>query len=89
MLRQSLDRFPREVEAVEIRIAAFELGDDAERLRIVVEAAIGKHEPVQLFLPRMAERRVAEIVGERQRLGEILVEAECPGERARHLRHLD
>ena len=37
----------------------------------------------------MAERRMAEIVGERQRLGEIFVEPERAGERARHLRDFE
>ena len=35
----------------------------------------------------MAERRMAEIVGERQRLGQVLVEAERAGERAGDLGH--
>ena len=37
----------------------------------------------------MAERRVAEIVDQRQRLGEILVEPQRAGQRAGDLRHLD
>ena len=37
----------------------------------------------------MAERRVAEVVGQRQRLGQILVEAERAGERAGDLGHLE
>ncbi len=37
----------------------------------------------------MPERRMAEIVGERQRLGEIFIEPQPPGERARHLRDLE
>ncbi len=37
----------------------------------------------------MAERRMAEIVGERQRLGQVLVEAERARQRARDLRHFE
>src|SRR3546814_18802924 len=37
----------------------------------------------------MAEAGVAEVVGQRHRLGEILVEAEGAADRARDLRHLD
>jgi len=37
----------------------------------------------------MAEGRMAEIVGQRHRLGQILVEAEHAGDAARDLRHLD
>ena len=38
---------------------------------------------------RVAEGGVAEIVGERQGLRQILVEAECPSKRTRDLRDLD
>ncbi len=44
---------------------------------------------VERFLAGMAERRVAEIVGQRQRLGEILVERQRAGDAARDLRHLE
>ena len=37
----------------------------------------------------MAERRMAEIVRERQRLGEIFVEPQRAGERTRDLRHFE
>ena len=37
----------------------------------------------------MAERRMAEIVRKRQRLGEILVETKRAGERTRDLRHFE
>ena len=44
--------------------------------RCAIEAAIGPHLGVQRLLAGMAERRVAEIVGERHGFGEILVEAQ-------------
>ena len=37
----------------------------------------------------MAERAVAEVVGERQGLGQVLVEPEHPRQRSRNLRHLE
>ena len=37
----------------------------------------------------MAERRMAEVVGEAQRLGQILVEAERPGDRPADLRDFE
>src|ERR1700684_4443679 len=37
----------------------------------------------------MAERRMAEIVGQRQRLGQILIDAERPRQRPRHLRDFE
>ena len=37
----------------------------------------------------MAERRMAQVVRERQRLGQILVEPQPPGQRTRDLRDLE
>ena len=53
----------------------------------MVEAAEGSEAAVERPLAGMAERRMAEIVGERQRLGQVLVEAERAGERAGDLGH--
>jgi hypothetical protein len=54
----------------------------------MVETAIGRHRAVERALARVAERRVSEIVGERKRLGEVLIEAETARQRARNLRDL-
>ena len=89
MLDQAFERFPGEVEAVEGRIAALQRGHDAQGLRIVIEAAEGRETLVERALAGMTERRMAEIVGQRQRLGEIFVEAERARQRARHLRHFE
>ena len=74
VLHRTLERLPGEVEPVELGIALLELGEDAQGLGVVVEAAVRLHRRVQRLLAGMAERRVAEIVGERHRLAEILVE---------------
>ena len=50
--------------------------DDAQALRVVIEAAEASHRLIERALAGMAERRMAEVVGERDRLGEILVEAQ-------------
>ena len=63
-------------------IAALQIGHDAQRLRIVVEAAVIREAVVERAFAGMAERRMAEVVGQRQRLRQILVEAERAGERA-------
>ena len=55
----------------------------------MIEAAESAEAGVKRALAGMAERRMAEVVGERQRLGEILVEAERTRQRARHLRDLE
>ena len=89
MLDQTFERFPGQVQAVEIGITPFQPGDDAQRLGIVIEAAIGLHQAVELALAGMAEGRVAEVMGKGQGLGQVLIQAQRPGDRARDLRHLD
>ena len=81
-LTRPFQRFPGQVEAVEGGIAALQVGDDAQRLGVVVEAAEAAQGLVERPLAGMAERRMAEIVRQRQRLGQVLVEAERAGERA-------
>jgi hypothetical protein len=78
-------RIPGEIEPVEIEIALFEIDDDPQALHIVVETAPAPDAMVQRILSRMAEGRMAEIMGQRQCLGQIFVEAERPGEAARNL----
>ena len=89
VLDQPLQRLPGEIEPVEGRIAALQRGHHAQRLRIVIEAAERREAFVERALAGMAERRMAEIVGQRQRLGQILVEAERTGQRAGDLRHFE
>src|SRR5262249_29710949 len=54
----------------------------------VVEAAAGGEAAIERALAGMAERGMTEVVGERQRLRQILVEPERARERARNLRDL-
>ncbi len=85
MFDEPFQGFPGQIQPIEGRIAAFELGDDSQRLGIVVEAAVRRHELVEDLLARVAERRVAKIMRERKRFGEIVIEAERPGQRTRDL----
>ena len=89
MLHEPLERVPSQVEAVEGGVAAFEPGHDPERLGVVVEAAVAGEAGIERILARVAERRVAEVVGERHGLGQILVEPERAGERSGYLAHLE
>ena len=89
MLHQPFERLPGEIDPVEARIFLFQLGDDAQRLRIVVEAAGALHGGVERALAGVAERRMAEIMRERERLGQILVDAKGSGERAGDLRDFE
>ncbi len=69
-------------------ITPLQLGDHAEGLHIVVEPAERLHAIVQLVLARMAEGRMAQVVGEGDGLGQIVVQAQGLGDRAGHLSHL-
>jgi hypothetical protein len=60
--------------------------DDPQALFVVVEAA--RHQCVDDALSSVAERRVAEIVTERDRLGQLLVQTQDFRDRARYLRNL-
>jgi hypothetical protein len=87
MLGQPLQSLPGQVEPVEARVAPFQPGHDPQALGVVVESAMGREGPVQRPLAGMPERRVAEVMGQRQRFGQILVEAERAGDGAGDLGH--
>ncbi len=55
----------------------------------MVEAAERREAGVERPLAGVAERRMTEIVGQRQGLGEILVEPKPPRQRARNLCHFE
>ena len=82
MLDDAFERFPGQVQPVEVRIAALGRGHGAQGLGVVVEAAEVREAGIERPLARMPERRVAEVVRQRQRLREVLVEAERARERA-------
>ena len=74
-------RMPSRVSNIRFRpgkigVLGLELVDDAQRLQVVLEAAVVAHAFVERVLAGMAERRVAEIVRQADRLGQRLVEAE-------------
>src|SRR5262249_48408049 len=64
-------------------------GHHPQRLGIVVEPAEPVEAGIERSLARMAERRMAKIMSQRQGFGEILVEAERPRQRPGDLRHLE
>src|SRR5581483_1906346 len=84
MLRDAVAHFPRQVEPFAV---VLEHVDDAEALLVVVEAA--GHQLIDHPLAGVPERRVAEIVPERDRFGELFVQAKDLGDRARDLRDLE
>ena len=89
VLDHALQRFPGQVQAVELGVTLLQLGDHAQTLRVVVEAAERLHHLLQRVLAGMAERRMSEVVGEGERFRQILVETQRPTDRARDLRDLE
>ena len=65
MLDDALERFPGQVQPIELGIAVLQRGHHPQRLRVVVEAAMGGEAFVERPLAGMAERRMAEVVGQR------------------------
>ena len=79
--------FEGEIESLEIEIALFEFFDNAKRVQVVIEvAAVQAHQFVQLALPGMAERRMANVVDQRQRFGKLRIQAQSISNRPRNLR---
>src|SRR5262245_66566653 len=72
VLDQAFERLPGEVQSVESGIALLQRDHHPQRLRIVIEAAAGDEAAIERALAGMAERGMAEVVGERQRLGQVL-----------------
>ena len=69
-------------------IALLQHLQDAQRLPVVLEAAVVAHQLVHDALARVAEGRVAEVVAEHQALGQLLVQAQGARHRAPDLRPL-
>lgn len=81
--------FPGEVESVEFGVILLEEFDPAEALEVMVEAAVGGHAFIEGAFAAVAEGAVADIVGEGDGGGEVLVDAEGAGEGAGHGGHFD
>ena len=64
VLGEPFKRFPAEVQAIEVGIRRLEPGHDADRMGVMVKPARILERCVEGILPGMAERRVAEVVGE-------------------------
>ncbi len=74
MLGKALERLPAEIQSVKAGVGIFERGHEPQRVGVVVEPAGVGERGGQRFLAAMTERRRAKVVGEAQRLGQILVE---------------
>ena len=89
VLDDALQCFPGQVEPVEFGIAMLQRRNDTQGLRIVIEPAMGLHAGIQRPFAGMAKRRMAEVMRQRQRLRQILIQTELPGQRAGDLCHFE
>ena len=89
MFENALAGFEHQVQAVKGAVTLFKLIDDAQALQIVLEATVVAHAVVEGLLPRVPEGRVAQVVGQGNRLDQIVVDAQCPRNRASDLGDLD
>src|ERR1700733_2930087 len=90
MLDDALTNFKGQVQAAEGGVALFEIFDDAKCVQIVIEGeAVLAHSRVQRFFSGVAKWRMAEIVHQGERLGQIGVQSELTSDGTRNLRDLD
>src|SRR5450755_1087509 len=86
MFDDALADFKREVQPAEGGVALLEILHDAERMQIVVEEqAVLAHGSVESFFSGVSEWRMANIVNQRERFGEIGAEVERSSDGARDL----
>ena len=86
VVEDAVAHLPRQVEAAAVVLQHV---DDAQALLVVVESAGRGSRSSSALFAGVTERRVAEVVPERDRLGELLVEPQHLGDRPRDLRHLE
>ena len=85
-----LAHFERQVQPGEAGVALLEALHDAQGVQVMVETlSEARHLAVELLLAGVGERRVADIVRQRQRLGQVFVQLEDSRQGARNLGYLD
>ena len=82
VFEQRLEHLARKVQAVKGRVGSLEFGDDAKGLGVVLEAAHLGQQRVEGGLAGVAERRMAQIVSQRSRLGQGRIDAKRIGQSA-------
>ena len=90
MLDDPLAHAQRQVQPAMRRIALLKVLDDAQRMQVVVEAQpMPLQALIQRALARVAKRRMPDVVHQRQRLRQVLVQPQRLGHAARNLHHLN
>ena len=88
MLEDALACFEAQIEAVKVGVARLQAVDHPQALQVVLKAAVFGHAIVQCVLTRVAKRGVAQVVRQRNRLHQVLVQPQSPRQGSRQLRHL-
>src|SRR5262249_43506252 len=77
MLDDALAHFERQIETGKIEVPLLKMFDDAQRMQVVVEeAAVHTHDFVEFSFTRMPKRRMADVMHQRERLGQLRVRTE-------------
>src|SRR5262245_19823889 len=87
MFDDAFERLPSEIEAVEIRVAPFERGQNAQSLGVMIKAAAVGETAIKRALASVAKRWMAEIVRQRAGFGQIFVKPEDTSQRPCNLGH--
>ena len=88
MLDDSFAHFEGQIQSGKIQIALLEFLDDVQRMQIVIETiAVLAHAQIELAFAGVTERRMADVVNERERFHQIAVQAKRAGDGAANLRN--
>ena len=86
---QTLQHLESQIEPGEIRIRMFQQLDHAQALAVVLKASVLPHAFRQHLLARMPKGRMPEIMRQRDRLRQILVQRQRPRDRAADRGHFN
>ena len=89
VLGQAFERFPGQIQAIVLAIGRFEARQGPQAMGVVIEPAMRLERGVERILAGVAERRMADVMRQRQCFGQVLVEAQRPRDDAGDLRHLE
>jgi len=90
MLDDSLTDLEGKIQPGESQIALLELFNDVKRMQIVIEpVAVRSHEFVKLAFAGVPERWMPDVMHQSQRLGQIGIQSEGPGDNSRDLGHFE
>ena len=80
MFHHTFQGLPGEIESLKGSMAAFKLCQQSYRVGIMVKATIGCHAFLKDILARMPERRMTQIMGKGDTLGEVFIQLKSPRE---------